>query len=350
MNLTIRKLFGLVFIILALNSPLNLKAQDVHFSQMYYSPLNLNPALSGIDNPITAIVNFRTQWKAVATPYNTIGFSVDARLNENKRDKKGIFAMGINFFNDQSGDVKISTTTASASFAYHLILNRKSSLGAAVYGGFGSRFINTAAGRWGNQFDGMQYDPNLPSNEYFMTDRFSYMDVGAGMVYRYRSNESYMTKNDSKQFTAGFAVYHLNKPNYSFINTNDDKLYMRFSVFANSLIGFDNSNFSLMPAVYFQKQGPSNEILFGTYGRYMFQRLSSITGFNKGMYLSLGLFYRTMDAMVVKTMFEWEDFSIGLSYDVNMSTLTPASNARGGMEIFVKYALTKGYAGRRTKI
>src|SRR5690554_6833712 len=103
MNLTLRKLCGLVLIFLALNSPLNLKAQDVHFSQMYYSPLTLNPALSGIDNPITAIVNFRTQWKSIATPYNTIGFSVDARLNENKRDKKGIFAMGLNFFNDQSG-------------------------------------------------------------------------------------------------------------------------------------------------------------------------------------------------------------------------------------------------------
>ena len=52
----------------------------------------------------------------------------------------------------------------------------------------------------------------------------------------------------------------------------------------------------------------------------------------------------------MKSMFEWEDFSLGVSYDFNLSTLTPASNARGGMEIFVKYALTKGYAGRRTKI
>ncbi|HRO75072.1 MAG TPA: PorP/SprF family type IX secretion system membrane protein [Crocinitomicaceae bacterium] len=350
MRLKLRKYFVIGCVALAFNTSKNVYAQDVHFSQAYYSPLNLNPALVGIDNSITAIANFRTQWKAVATPYNTIGFSVDGRLNENKRDKKGIFAMGLNFYNDQSGDVRISTTTASVNFGYHLIINNKNTIGAAIYGGFGNRFINTAAGKWGSQFNGLVYDASLPTNEYFMTDRFSYMDVGVGVVYRYRSSESYMSKNDGKQFTAGFSVYHLNKPNFSFINTNDDKLYMRFSAFANAMIGFDNSNVSLMPAIYFQKQGPSNEILFGTYGRYAFQNLSSITGFNKGILLSLGLFYRAMDAMVVKMMFEWNDFTLGVSYDVNMSTLTPASNARGGMEFFLKYGLTKGYAGRASKV
>lgn len=350
MKLTIRKFFKIGLVALVFGLSFGIKAQDIHFSQMYYSPLTLNPALVGIDNPINAAVNFRTQWKAVATPYNTIGVSVDARLNENKRDKKGIFALGVNFFNDQAGDVKISTTTANIHAGYHLIINRRSTIGAAIYGGFGNRFIDAGAGRWGNQFDGLQYDGTLPSNEYFMTDRFSYVDVGLGMVYRFFTNESYMTKNDAKQFTAGFAVYHLNRPNYSFVNTNDDRLYMRFSLFANALIGFDNSNFSLMPAMYFQQQGPSSEILFGTYGRYMFKKLSSITGFNKGSYLSLGLFYRTMDALVVKSMFEWEDFTLGISYDVNMSTLTPASNARGGFEVFLKYGLTKGFAGRRSKI
>jgi type IX secretion system PorP/SprF family membrane protein len=351
MNLNIRKVLGVGIAFFALNTSFLSIAQDVHFSQMYFtSPLTLNPALVGIDNALTANIGFRTQWKAIATPYNTIGASIDFRLNESKRDKKGIFAMGVNFFNDQAGDVKISTTTASINFGYHLIINPKNTLGAAIYAGFGNRFINTAAGRWGSQFDGMKYDASLPTNEYFMTDRFSYMDVGLGMVYRYRSSESYMTRNDSKQFTAGFAVYHLNKPNYSFINTNDDKLYMRFSLFANAIVGFNNSNFSLMPGFYFQKQGPSNEILFGTYGRYMFKKLSSITGFNKGSYLSLGLFYRALDAMVVKAMVEYEDFSLGISYDVNMSTLTPASNARGGMEVFLRYGMTKGYAGRRAKV
>lgn len=325
-------------------------AQDIHFSQTYYSPLNLNPAMVGIDNPVTAVANFKTQWKAIAKPYNTIGASVDFRLNEKSRRKKGIMAMGINFYNDQAGDVKISTNLFQLHFGYHLILNNNNTLGLGIYGGFGNRNINTGAGRWGNQFDGMGYNEKIPPNEYFTTDKFSYFDVGTGLVWRYRSNESFMARNDTRQFTVGFAAYHLNRPNYSFLTLYDDRLYIRFSAFANAVIGFENSNISLMPGIYYQNQGPSNELLLGTYLRYRFQSLSSITGFNKGTFLSFGLFYRNMDAIVPKIMFEISDFSLGLCYDVNISSLTTISKARGGMEVFLKYSLTRGFAGNRSKI
>lgn len=72
-------------------------AQDVHFSQMSFSPLNLNPALAGANSTLQGIVNYRSQWNSVAEPYQTIGASVDGRFNDNKRNKKGIIAGGLNF-------------------------------------------------------------------------------------------------------------------------------------------------------------------------------------------------------------------------------------------------------------
>lgn len=36
-------------------------------------------------------------------------------------------------------------------------------------------------------------------------------------------------------------------------------------------------------------------------------------------------------------MFEKENFSVGLSYDLNLSGLTPSSKTRGGFEISLKY-------------
>ena len=74
-----------------------LHAQDVHFSHMEYSPMTLNPGLAGANSPMQGIVNYRSQWSSVATPYTTIAASFDARLNENKRNRQGIFAAGINF-------------------------------------------------------------------------------------------------------------------------------------------------------------------------------------------------------------------------------------------------------------
>jgi len=48
-------------------------AQDSHFSQFWANPLHLNPALTGNSFADMRIIsNYRTQWKAVAEPYNTI--------------------------------------------------------------------------------------------------------------------------------------------------------------------------------------------------------------------------------------------------------------------------------------
>lgn len=322
-----------------------LNAQDVHFSQMAYSPLTLNPALTGAFSPMTAIVNYRSQWRSVASPYSTIAASFDARLNENRRRKKGIFAMGVNFYNDQAGDARISSTSVNLNIAYHLILDKRSTLGAGVYTGFGQRSINTGAGRWGNQFDGMGYNPTMGSGETFLSDQFSYMDVGAGFLYTRKGTETYMTSNNQKDFNIGFAVYHLSRPSYSFLATNDERLYMRFSGFANATFGIENTKLSIMPGVYYQRQGTAQELLVGTYFRYMVQEESRITGYNKGTFVSLGAFYRNKDAMVVKGMVEWFDLTLGVAYDVNISTLVNVSNTRGGFELFLKYALTKGLAG-----
>ena len=49
-------------------------AQDIHFSQFYFSPLNLNPAATGIfDGDYRIAGNHRQQWRSVTTPYTTFG-------------------------------------------------------------------------------------------------------------------------------------------------------------------------------------------------------------------------------------------------------------------------------------
>ena len=45
----IKKVFTHIFSILAINTFLNLNAQDFHYSMNQLSPLNLNPALTGFN-------------------------------------------------------------------------------------------------------------------------------------------------------------------------------------------------------------------------------------------------------------------------------------------------------------
>lgn len=344
-----KKSFKYIFLLIATFAVNTSFGQDVHFSQMIYSPTNLNPALSGANTTLQVITNYRSQWKSVAVPYQTFGASVDGRFNNNKRGKKGIMAGGIGFFNDQVGDLKVTTNNVTANLAYHLILDRTSTLGLGIYGGWGQRTINSEDGRWGNQYDGMNYDEALPSNEVFNSPSFSYLDAGAGLVYTYRQFEGYMTQNNQKEVTGGVAFYHVNNPSFSFIDNGSEKLYMRWSMFVNALIGFENSDAALEPAIYFNRQKSTMEILYGTYYRFMLTEGSKITGFNKPFYFHLGLFHRWGDALIAKSMIEWNQYSAGFAYDFNISSLNEVSSAKGGFEIFLRYNLIQG-PGTMSKI
>ena len=321
-------------------------AQDVHFSQMGYSPMNLNPALAGANSPLQANVNYRSQWNSVAVPYKTIGASVDGRFNDGNRTKTGIIAGGINFYNDVSGDMRLTTTNINVNLAYHLILDRTSTLGVGIYGGYGQKGITAGNDQWGSQYDGMDYDPAIASNEVFNMPTFSYMDAGAGLVYTYRAHEGYMTQNNQRLVNGGVAFYHVNTPSNSYIASGNDKIYMRWSIFVNGLFGIENSRGALAPGVYFNRQKSSMEILYGTYYRHTITEGSKVTGFNKPFFMSVGLFHRWGDALVAKTMIEWYEYSFGFAYDINISKLNRSSSSIGGFELFLRYNMEPGSVTR----
>lgn len=319
-------------------------AQDIHFSQMRYSPLTVNPALAGAEKDLQAIVNYRNQWNSVASPYSTMAASFDMRFKEN-RSGNGFLAAGINFFNDVAGDVRMRTTNVNASLAYHIRIDRKSTIGAALQAGLGQRGISPQNGLWESQFDGSGFDQSISSGESFNELNFSHFDMGAGMVYHYSKNEGYMRGNDQFSLTAGFAAFHVNRPESSFIVGGGDDLAVRWSGFVHSLYGIRNTNWALMPAIYYNRQGPHQEVLAGSYVRVVVNEGSKVTGFIQELAISYGAFFRFGDAFVNKLMLEYDNYSLGFSYDFNVSSLTQASKGRGGVEFFLRYVLPSPISG-----
>jgi type IX secretion system PorP/SprF family membrane protein len=336
----ILSLFGTSFLTLG---------QDVHFSHFEYAPLTLNPALAGANSPMQGILNYRSQWNSVAVPYKTIAASFDMRFNEKKRDRKGIIAGGINFFNDQAGEMKVNTNNVNLNLAYHLIIDKNSTIGLGIYTGFGQRTIDPNSGRWGTQFDGLAYNSSLSSQESFNNATFSFLDAGTGILYTYKRNQGYSTQNNQLAINAGFAAYHVNQPGFSYLDQNTEKLMMRLSGFVNAEIGIQNTKGVVVPGIYFQRQGTSMEIFYGAYYKYRLSEGSTATGFTKPMALSLGLFNRFRDAMAAKIMFEFDQYSAGFAYDINISSLNTVSNARGGFELFLRFNMGDG-GGFRSRI
>ncbi|MCX7955114.1 MAG: type IX secretion system membrane protein PorP/SprF, partial [Bacteroidales bacterium] len=56
---------------------------------------------------------------------------------------------------------------------------------------------------------------------------------------------------------------------------------------------------------------------------------------------TIGGYYRVGDALVLLTQLDWDQFSLGLSYDVNLSDLTKATNSFGAFEVTVKFVPIK---------
>ena len=121
-------------------------AQDLHFTQHYLSPMQVNPALVGQFNGCFRMnANYRNQWGSMmgASAFQTIAFSADMPILKQQMNGN-FFGMGMDFFSDKAGDVNYGTQMIGFNFGYCKILNKKKPLtvAAAFHVGNWSKNIN----------------------------------------------------------------------------------------------------------------------------------------------------------------------------------------------------------------
>lgn len=331
-------------------------AQDIHFSQFYFSPLEVNPANAGGERKeMRAVLNYKDQWRSISAPYQTLAASYDMKFGKTKRTAGGYWGGGINIFNDKAGDIKMNSLQVNLSAAYHVFLNRRrqSTLGGGLQTGFVQRSMSYDNVTWGNQWDGSSYNPNLPTGEPKAGETtFSMMDyLRAGILWHYSNlaGRLKVTADQQLEATAGLSVHHAVRPEYSFYDSGE-KLNRKYVLHGNALIGIKNTNIAFAPSFIYQRQGPAQEIFPGTLIRYRFQQASKYTGYYKGTYLSFGGFFRVKDAVVAAMVIEHSEYSLGISYDFNISDLRAATSGRGGFEISLRYqSVTSALYGGRSK-
>jgi len=334
----------------AIFSAAGISAQDIHFSQFNQSPLTLNPALVGNTGWIRGSLQYRTQWKAVTVPYNTIGASFDIKAKKHwlkiekatakyRKSGENGFGAGVNVYNDKAGDGKMGTLQANVSLAYQIYVGEKSMIALGFQGGIMQRSINFDKLYWGNQWDPNSpsgYDPGKDPKENRPNDNLILPDLGVGGIYTYKKSERYITGGDQMDVTIGASMFHVNQPKYSFLG-GGEKLYMRTVIHGNGTIGIPNSRIAAAPGFAVMQQGPNQEIIVGSLIRYMLREDSKYTGFIKSASLSAGGFYRNNDAFIGMVLLEFSNYAVGVSYDFNLSGLKTVSSGRGGFEITLRF-------------
>ncbi len=310
------------------------------------TPLLVNPANAGAEYTIRGILNYRTQWGSISEPYTTMMASYDMNFKPPKR-KTGYFAGGLYVYNDKAGASEMKTTQINLSLAYHVNLNDKNTLGLGVQGGYFQRSANIDKLTWGSQFDGYQYNEGLATGESsdFNGISFGSTDYTAGLLWTYRNNEQYFSGNDV-YLSSGISFHHLSKPDIETQGLTPDELHYRYIWHANGIIGM-SKKLSVLPYLYFSRQGPINEIMFGSDVLYKFKQEHGLID-EKGMAIGGGIYYRWNDAIIPSLLIQYANYTFGFTYDVNISSLNNATSKNGGFEVSLRYVYPNPFAKGRS--
>ncbi len=317
-----------IFGILVFAFCLSLNAQDIHYSQFYLSPINLNPALSGVFNgDMRFAANYRSQWSSVPVPYTTTSGSFDGKIAPRKLGDN-ILGASLLFNYDQAGDSRMGLLQLGGALAYTQRVTERNFISLGFQMGGAQRRFHTDKLTFDSQYNGDIFDPNLSSQEVFPQLSFYFLDFSVGANWHFQLDER-------TKFDAGVALHHLNEPQQSFFADESIRLAKKISFNWDASIRM-GKQVDVLPAFIYQIQGTYQETVLGLSFKYY---MPNQTG--KEIGLLIGTWLRPTDAIIPSVGIQYNNLRVGLSYDVNTSPLKIASNRNGGPEIGLIYIISK---------
>jgi type IX secretion system PorP/SprF family membrane protein len=303
-------------------------SQDVGFSQFYEAAAWRNPAVTGFfkgDLQITG--QYRSQWGSVTLPYKTGALSTHYKMHIGQGDD--FVTAGINLLYDKVGVTNFTTTHIIPSINYHKALggNRVQFLNLGFMAGVVQRTIDRTKMITNNQFDGNGYNPALADGEPFVNNQFIYGDGSAGISYYTELDE-----NGNTALYAGFAYHHFNRPKNSFYKNPNVELNARWVLSAGFKANINESAYITFHTDWSVQGSFQQKVLGAMYS------LKIGDYYDEPDYiLHIGGFLRWADAFIPVVKLDYQPFSIGFSYDANVSQLKTASQGRGGAELSIGY-------------
>ncbi len=306
--------------------------RDLHFTQYGMSPINLNPALTGVFNGDMRFTgNYRTQWFTVPVSYNTVSLAYDQKIY-NVKIHNGLFGIGglINY--DQAGDSKLRSLQLNLAGSYTQRITQRDFLTLGLTVGAAQRSFDPNDLTWDAQYYGGQFHQPAPSGETFARESKFYPDFGVGLNWHYQVPNSKRT-----QFDFGVSFFHLLSPNVSFFDNSTVLIKPRLSVQLGSSFKI-SKRLDIIVNGNLYNQGESQQSIGGLALRYNFDE---VIGRENAIQFGGEFRFLKTDSWAPVLTYYYRQWKVGLSYDVNVSDLFPATKRVGGIEIGIMYIITK---------
>jgi type IX secretion system PorP/SprF family membrane protein len=307
-----------------------IKAQDPHFSQFFASPLTLNPAFTGkFDGDIRLAANHRDQWPSIPKAYVTTSASVDFGILKKSLPTGDILGIGISGLSDQSANSALNLNYGSLSVSYHKALDEDgyNTIGAGFQATYSSLSIDLTK---------LTFEDQLTQNGFtgstaeVLTNgsNQNYFDMSTGLLF---SGSSDGVNN----YYFGASMYHLNRPQ----------------------VGFQDKNWILLPRTSLDGGCSfplSDQLTIDASAIQQFQNQASETVFGAALQSNInhdndnpsnvfiGSWFRVGDAIIPYVGLEVSGLRIGITYDINISSLKAATQSQGGSEFSLIY-IKKSY-------
>jgi type IX secretion system PorP/SprF family membrane protein len=322
-----KKLLCLLAILFSLST--SIIAQDPNFSQFFASPLTLNPALTGkFDGLFRVAGNYRNQWPTINNAYTTKTASADFHLLRNQVPDIDRWGFGVLAITDANGNGALKTNSFALSTAYHKGLDENGlhQIGVGFQGSYTDKILDITNLDFEDELTSLGFTGT--TGEVFPQDRMkvNYFDLNAGVFYN-------GSTNGYNNVYLGASMYHINRPQEVF-QGGQFYLNSRTTIQAGGRMPMANYNAVHFSANYSFQTNANNLMFGGAYALNLnYNEVDPVT-----LYLGTwARFNNVSDALIPYMGLEIGDFQFGATYDVNISSLQPASNLRGGIEISLIY-------------
>jgi type IX secretion system PorP/SprF family membrane protein len=316
----------LIIPLLFLSLFINVKSQaqqDIHFAQFYELPLLRNPSLAGIFNGnIRFTAAYRNQWQSITVPYRTMALSTEIKILRGLADGD-FMTIGLQVTNDEAGDSKLKRTQLLPVINYHKLLNEEKStlISLAFMGGVVSERFDPTELKFDDQFVNGSYSTSNTTSQTFTRTGFNYIDATVGLSLSSLINEN-------TKFYVGASLFHFNDPSLTFMKDLSVKLNRKWGFNAGFTHKTSTDGKLVAYADHF-RQGPNRITQIGALYSHNFVPSDEYTQLS----ISAGVIFRLNDAIVPVAKLNKNKWSLGLSYDTNISSLKKASNFKGGFEM-----------------
>ncbi len=304
-------------------------AQDPHYTQLFGTPLLLSPTLTGLSNYEGELtLQYRNERNTLDAPFQTVSLTYERSFPVSNRNS--FVGVGLSLLNDQAGNIYLRNTQLQLAVAYHEGIGEHSFLSAGVQLGGGQ---NSARGPFQTTdvFVPRFFGSDVENISLLSDQNQNYVDLGAGVAYTYTNNGTFIN--------VGVSGLHLNTPEASFQEANDETLEAKIVGHANVEIPFKERFAFIIRGAYIS-QNNNDQINVGGLIKYY---LNDDPQFDpdEDVFVTLGVMFRENEAFAPILKWHQRRVGIGISFDIYNGQNELATSTNNSFEMVVHLSMNE---------